>query len=397
MKGYGYADTLFQDPNTPRTKFFIGSITKQFTAAAILILHQRGQLDLNDRITEYLPDYPMDPGDRITIHQLLSHTSGLPNYTDFPEVLDHLTSNMNPADIIATFRDRPLLFEPGTDFAYSNSGYILLGAIIESVSGQSYEAFLHKEIFKPLGMLDTGYGRREVGHPGRAEGYTMDEAGKVIGALPIRFSILHSAGALFSTVEDMLRWDRALLDGTILSPYSVALMLTQHSDSYGYGWWLESRYGRLHALHDGFLDGYNCTFDRWLDGDLSVIVFSNEDEAPVAKTARGLASIVLGRKPVIPLRRKPIEVDQALLAGYAGVYRNEIGVERVVTLMDDTLHTFTRGEPPRHLLAETDRRFFFVYDNTETLEFQKDSDGAVTGLIYSDGENRWQWRRVDEP
>ncbi|MBD3257812.1 serine hydrolase, partial [candidate division GN15 bacterium] len=139
-KGYGWADREFNQKNTPRTRFFISSITKQFTATAILQLKEQGRLSLDDPVTKYLPDYPAETGDRITIGQLLSHTAGVPNYTEAPEVLINRTKKLSPQTLLAVFKDRPLDFDPGTDFHYSNSGYILLGAIIEKVSGQSYEA-----------------------------------------------------------------------------------------------------------------------------------------------------------------------------------------------------------------------------------------------------------------
>ena len=396
-KGYGMADTAFGNPNTLTTKFFIGSITKQFTAAAILLLHERGHLQLTDPITRYLPDYPADPGDRITIHQLLTHTSGLPNYTDFPSIVLGRTIEVQPWDIVATFKSRPLDFEPGTGFHYSNSGYLLLGLIIEAVSGQSYEAFLHKEIFKPLGMLNSGYGRRVMGHPNRAEGYTIDAEGRLIGAVPISFSIMFSAGALYTTVEDMLKWESALLNGTLLSPYSVALMMTPYSDGYGYGWWLDDRYGRSHAFHDGFLDGFNCTYDRWLEDDLAVIVFSNDDEAPVRKIADGLAAIVFGKRPVIPVRKEAVAVEADRLRRFVGRYLTASGNERTVYLDNGRLYTFIGGGRPFALLPESERKFFFEKDNTETLTFESSDKGRIDAVIYSNGENRWRLERVNQP
>jgi len=164
-RGYGFSNKDFGQPNTPQTRFFIGSITKQFTAAAILALRDDSVLNLDSPIIDYLPDYPPVPGRLITIRHLLTHTSGIPNYTDDPEIVLMRTEPLAPDDIIDLFRNRPLKFAPGTSFQYSNSGYILLGKIIEVASGQSYEAFLHRRILKPAGMLSTGYGRRESGIP----------------------------------------------------------------------------------------------------------------------------------------------------------------------------------------------------------------------------------------
>jgi CubicO group peptidase (beta-lactamase class C family) len=395
-KGYGLADSVFNDPNTPETKFFIGSITKQFTAAAILLLKERGQLRLSDPIRQHLPDFPDDPGDRITIRQLMTHTSGIPDYTTFPEIVLRRASYVPLTEILRAIESKPLEFEPGTRFSYSNSGYVLLGEVIEDVSGQSYEAFLHKNFFKPLGMTNTGYGRREMGVPMRAEGYSKDESGRRIDAVPIRYSILHSAGALYSTAKDMLKWHRALLHGTVLSRESVDLMTSSQAGNYGYGWWLESRYGRRLSFHDGFLDGFNCTYDRWLDDSLLVLVFSNDDEAPVGKIAHGLAAIMFGEQPVIPVQKTAIALEPGLLREYVGRYESENGFTRYVILESDTLHTYLAGQPPYHVLPESPDHFFFQRDNTETLTFGRDSANTIASLEYSDGENTTPFRRVED-
>ena len=166
----------------------------------------------------------------------MTHTSGIPDYTDMPEVLARRTRAMSPTELLSFFKDDPLRFEPGTDFRYSNSGYIILGAIIERVSGQCYEAFLHREILKPARMHNTGYARREAGHPDRAAGYTIGEERIPIDALPVHYSVLHTAGALYSTIDDMLLWDQALCGNEILSEESIEAMLTPYLERYGYGW-----------------------------------------------------------------------------------------------------------------------------------------------------------------
>jgi CubicO group peptidase (beta-lactamase class C family) len=394
--GYGEADTLFGDPLTMQTKFFVGSITKQFTAAAILLLRQDGRLKLSDPIGTHLPDYPVEPGEKITLNHLLNHSSGLPNYTSFPEISIRRGAAIQPRDIIASFKDRPLEFEPGTAFKYSNSGYILLGEVIEAVSGQSYEAFLHKRIFGPLGMRNTGYGRREMAHPDRAQGYTIDASGRMIGAAPVSYSILHSAGALYSTAEDLLKWHHALNKGQLLSPESLLRMLTPGPGNYGFGWWLESRYGRFRSFQDGFLDGYSCILDRWPDDDLIIIVLSNEDEAPVVKIANGIAGILFGQYAVEPVLKEAVAVRPERLTECVGVYRTHDGRDRLVVFENGTLYSYQRGHPAYSLLPEQTDNFFFQKDHTETLTFERDADGRVIGMIYSNGENALQFERIDD-
>lgn len=376
-KGYGYADQAFQQANTLETKFYIGSITKQFTAAAILKLVEQGKLSLDDPITRYLPDYPEDPGRRITIHHLLTHTSGVPNYTESPELLLRRTSRISPNDLLRFFAYEPLDFEPGTSFHYSNSGYIILGAIIERVSGQSYEAFLHKEFFNKLGMKNSGYARREAGLPNRAVGYTLDMDRNIVNAPAIHFSVLHTAGALYSTVEDMLAWDRALYGTDVLGRQSVRTMLTPHARGYGYGWFIERLWGRTHTFHGGFLDGFNTTFERWLEDQLCIVVFSNEDEAPVKKIARGLAAIAFQESYDFPVRKEPAAIDVSTLAEYEGIYQMAEDRFRLVQVDGDRLLERTEGELPEYLLPEAPDLFYFEGDNTRTLRFIRDQGGVI--------------------
>lgn len=381
-RGYGMANLDMGEPNTPKTKFFIGSITKQFTAAAILILYQDGLVKLDDPIARYLPDYPKPNANVITIHHLLMHSSGIPNYTEDPEILLKRTDYITPEQLMKAFEDKPLEFEPGTDFRYSNSGYIVLGAIIERVSGQSYEAFLHNRIFKPLGMTATGYARRESAVPDRADGYTQLANGELIRAVPINFSVLHTAGALYSTVEDMLKWDLALDNYTILDENSVKLMLTAHAPNYGYGWFLEKRFGRFHSYHGGFLDGFNTTFERWPDDHLCIIVFANEDEAPVKKIARSLAAIIYGEPYTTPVKKEAVKLDTALLDEYTGVYKAGRNEFIYVELIENELYIRLYDNLMYHLYAEAEDKFFFANDNTETITFKRNDNGNIESLIY---------------
>jgi CubicO group peptidase (beta-lactamase class C family) len=385
-KGYGYADQTFGQANTLETKFYIGSITKQFTAAAILKLVEQGKISLDDPITRYLPDYPTDPGKKITIHHLLTHTSGVPNYTEFPELLIRRTSRISPNDLLKFFENEPLDFEPGTGFHYSNSGYIILGAIIERVSGQSYEAFLHKEFLKKIGMLNSGYARREAALPNRAVGYTLDMDRNIVNAPAFHFSVLHTAGALYSTVEDMLKWDKALYADELLSRQSIRTMLTPHARGYGYGWFIERLWGRTHTFHGGFLDGFNTTFERWLEDQLCIIVFSNEDEAPVKKIARGLAAIAFQEDYDFPVRKQPIALDPAALAEYEGVYQVSEDRYRMIQADNDRLIMRTEGEMPEHLLPEAPDLFYFARDNSMTMRFIRDRDSVIVRHEVRDQE-----------
>lgn len=383
-RGYGWKDREFQEKNTPNTRFFIGSLTKQFTAAAILQLRDEGKLSLDDLIARHLTDYPKATANRVTIRQLLTHTAGIPNYTEAPEVLINRTREVSPQTLLDVFKNRPLDFEPGTSFHYSNSGYIILGAIIEKLSGQSYEAYLHSHLLKPIGMFNSGYARREAAIPERATGYTLDANDSVVAAMPVAFSVLHTAGALYSTTYDLLEWDRALRKGEILSRDAIKTMLDDTEYGYAAGWYVDSLYGRTHTCHGGFLDGYVSTIDRWPDDDLCIIILSNQDEAPVAKMARAMAAIVFDRSYDFPVRKTPVEIAGRLLTEYEGVYRISDNDCRLVVAEGDTLFDLKPGHRPERLRPQARDVFFYNRDNTKILTFERDELDAIVGLVVYD-------------
>src|SRR6185295_430961 len=200
-KGYGMANFEWDVPNTPSTKFRLGSITKQFTSMAIMQLEERGLLKVQDPIGKYLTDYPKPVADRVTIHHLLTHSSGIPSYTGLPDYGPRMATTSTIAEMIARFKDLPLEFEPGSSYRYDNSGYFLLGAIIEKVGGKPYDVFLQDNIFAPLGMHDSGYDRSTSVLKNRASGYTRGPRG-LENAAYLDMGQPYAAGSLYSTVKD---------------------------------------------------------------------------------------------------------------------------------------------------------------------------------------------------
>lgn len=215
-KGYGYADLEWNVPNSPKTKFRLGSITKQFTAAAILLLEERGKLNVNDQVKKYMPDAPT-AWDKIMIFNLLTHTSGLPDFTDFPDHASLEPFPTTPGQLVSRFRGKPLGFQPGQKESYSNSGYVLLGYLIEKISGETYSRFLQENIFKPLGMNDSGYDSNFAIIPDRASGYVSGPNG-LANAGYINMTTPFAAGGLYSTTEDLLRWEQGLFGERCFRP-----------------------------------------------------------------------------------------------------------------------------------------------------------------------------------
>lgn len=387
-KGYGMASIELGIPNTPEMKFQIGSITKQFTATAILQLQEKGLLSLDSPITKHLPEYPQETGDKITIRHLLSHTSGIPNYTDMPDIMTQKALPVTVDELLTTFKDKPLEFEPGEKYKYSNSGYVVLGAIIEAVSEKTYEDYIRENILEPLKMRNSGYDHRDRIMENRAAGYTENEKGELRNADFVHMSAPYSAGALYSTVEDMLIWDQALYTEKLLKKGSLERMFTPVKKNYGYGWLIEEKYGRTLVWHNGGIDGFHTTFNRWVDDSLCVVVLSNNDSAPVENIASGLAAMIFEKPYDVPVIKTPIDVDPKVFADYEGVYQIEEEEYRFVTSEDTALYSQRGGSVRFRLYPEAEDKFYFEHDHTVTLIFVRDGNGKVIKhVIHQQGED----------
>lgn len=296
---YGMADRARSVPIELDTRFRIGSITKQFTAAAVLILQDRGLLDVDDRVCDVVRRCPSG-WRQLTLRHLLQHTSGIPDYTELASYEPSKDRPTTPTALVARVRDLPLQSEPGRDFSYSNSNYAVLGLVIETVSGASYDAFLEREIFTPLGMTGTG-----VEQPG--DGLAVGYSGGSTPAAPIDMSVAYAAGGLSSTAGDLVRWSTALTRGSLLPTTLVTEMETvgiEETDSYGFGYGLGVYVGDVggdgaplrEVYHDGGIDGFASYLGRYPEEDLTVIVLSNSEDVPtLAGIDRTLTPIVLGR------------------------------------------------------------------------------------------------------
>lgn len=292
-KGYGMANFELGVPNTPQTKFRVGSITKQFTAIATLQLQQQGKLSVKDPICKYVEACPKT-WESITIHQLLTHTSGIPNYKY--DLLD-VSKTKTPYQLINLFRDLPLDFEPAKDWRYSNSGYVVLGHIIERVSNQPYADFLRSNIFKPLSMSDTGYDNSRIVLKNRAAGYSTAS----VNANYIDMSIPYAAGGLYSTVGDLLKWDEALNGDILLAASLRETMFTplvpvpQSTLSYGYGWIVDKQFDRLLIRHGGNVPGFAAEFGRFPNDKVTIIVLSNFEDLDTGKMFIDIAGMIFDK------------------------------------------------------------------------------------------------------
>jgi CubicO group peptidase (beta-lactamase class C family) len=295
-QGYGLADAKQQIANTLQTRFRLGSLTKPITAVAVLTLQAAGKLDLRRTVCSYLADCP-PAWQPITLHHLLSHTSGIPELTRLPGFEASKGQPSTPAETMARFSGLPLDFAPGNHWEYSNSNYIVLGALIEQVSGQPYERYLRAAILTPLGMNDTGY----LEGAAVAEGYRPDGR----PAEFIDMSIPFAAGGLFSTVGDLYALDRALVQGNLLPAALRDAMFTVQTPfppgegpgGYGYGWVVEERPAGKVIWHNGNIEGFSTGMRRFVTPDLVIIILSNEERRNPNAVIEGIAAIVLGRTP----------------------------------------------------------------------------------------------------
>lgn len=383
-QGYGDADLEWTIPNTPATKFRIGSITKQFTAASVLLLQENGKLKLEDPVKTYLPDAPK-AWDKVTVYNLLTHTSGITNFTGLPGWDTYKLQDHTPQDSIALFRDKPLDFEPGTKFYYSNSNYILLGQIIEKLSGMSYADFLQKNIFTPLAMTETGVDHTSIILPQRAQGYDSVPDGFKHAAY-VSATIPYSAGFLYSTVGDLLKWEHGLFGGHVLSAASLRTMTTANKGEYGMGLFIKDAAHHGVITHNGSIEGFDTSLNFYPDKQLTIIVLGNVKTDAPDKIAEQLGKVAYDEKVVLNSDRKLVNVPPSVLADYAGHY-SAPPFAITISVEGDQLIATTPGGRRYNLYADSQTEFFlkeidvqidFVRDPTtkKVTEFLMTQDGA---------------------
>ena len=304
-KGYGFANLEHEIPAAADTVYRIGSVTKQFTAAAILQLVDQGKLSLDDDLTDFLPDYPVQ-GHRVTVRHLLNHTSGIQTFTSTRGYRENMPLDRSHAEVLAWFQDQPFNFAPGEDYRYNNSGYYLLGMVIEKVSGQSYEGYLKEKVFEPLGLTDTHYDLARKIIKRRSEGYSRSFQG-LVHAPYLSMHLPFAAGAIASNVSDLIRWQRALFAGEVMSADSLRQMTTagQLSDgsplTYGFGLSVGELDGHRKIAHGGSINGFRSTLAYYPDDGVTIAILANTDGAIPGRMEEQIARLVFGAKEDLDL------------------------------------------------------------------------------------------------
>ena len=380
-KAYGFANMEWNIKNDVDTKFVLASITKHFTAIAITQLLERKQLNIDSKLSEFFPDYPK--GDKVTIHMLLTHTSGLP--LDFEDLYMDQTA-MSKSEAIEIIQKKPYLFEPGTNCKYSNIGYFLLSQIIEKISKITFEEFLQKNIFDKANMKNTGVSNNDSIVSKKASIYYR--TGKNYALNPyINWNLNVGLDGIYSTIEDLYLLDRASHGTTLLSEEYKKIMQTQYNkiypdggfiDSYGYGIFINPYYNHGHKLltHSGGFVGTMTTFDSYPDDNIFIAVLSN-NESESHMISYGLAGILFNKDVEIPYKHIEITVKSTLLKNFAGTY----GDIKII-FSDEKLYL---NNLDTELLQESEMKFFRKDNNDRTINFLVNKKGKVIGLELRKG------------
>lgn len=371
-KAFGMADRELNVPNTLQTKFQVGSVTKQFTAACILQLAAEGKLNLADKLSKYFPDFPK--GDSVTIHMLLTHTSGIKNYTELPAFWKKMSLPLEKDSMVAIFKNQPYNFPPGTKWSYSNSGYFLLGYIIEKVSGKSYSDYVLKNVIEKAGLKNTSVNRWDSILTNRAKGYGKGPGGWK-NAMYISMEGPYSAGAIISTIEDLQQWNNALFSNKIMSPALFNKMITPYLDNYGYGIGIDSFQHHLLIGHSGGIPGFASYLGRFPTDDLVVAGLANNGDSPTQNIVTALAAIVFDIPVIPPYHHKEVNIDSLVFKKYTGKYSRDVTHVDTVMTKDGKLywHAWWGGESL--MKPESNTKFFLENAPDIQVEFETGNNG----------------------
>ena len=388
-RGYGEADLEWGLANTPNVKFRLGSLTKQFTAALILMLQEDGKLKLSDPVSKYLTDTPKSWA-AISLAQLLGHVSGIPNFTDDDRFTVWSMSPHTSAEELTFIEAKPLGFQPGEKFEYSNSNYEVLGAVIEKLSGHSYADMLKQRIFEPLGMQDTGLDSDALILAKRAQGYKLGTAG-LEHARSESMTVPWAAGSIYSTTGDLLRWEHGLFGGRLLSGASLKLMTTPGKGDYGLGVVASKRDGQLLIDHGGGIEGFNTYLAYEPESRIAVVVLGNVNGVAPGVLGLQLLDVASGKSVVLPTDHKPAPISQGELTKFEGEYRLPSGTSVIIAKGSQGL-TMKRGNGGAHDLfyEGATRGQAKFYDPSRYLEiaFVPKPAGTISSVIlhFSSGD-----------
>jgi len=404
-KGYGFADIENKLKVDINTKFRIGSITKQFIATGILKLQEAGELNVQDKLSKYIPEFPR--GDEVTIHHLLTHTSGILSFTGRPGFIDSVANKVEAQTLMDSIMSWDYTFNPGDDISYNNSGYFILGQVIEKVSGKWFGDYLQDEIFTPLNMNNTGVYINETPPEHEAKGYTIEDGNYVL-ALNWNMSWAGGAGALYSTVEDLFLWNEAVFNGKILSKESVKAAHTPvklnngevaSKMTYGYGWGIGELRGKQVIAHSGGLHGFISNLIRIPDENLTVLALTNTTPTMESLDPQALCNVfseyALWRKLAPQKSYATKAVDVTKLEDYVGRYDYGNSMVLNVSVEENKLFAQMSGQPKFELFADNEDAFFWKVVEAN-IKFIRNDAGEVTQAIHFQGGNELEVMKLPD-
>ncbi|MEM9548066.1 MAG: serine hydrolase domain-containing protein [Bacteroidota bacterium] len=370
-KGYGFADLEHGVENTVESVYHMGSLNKPLTALGVMILHQRGKINIDHTIAQYIDDYPR--GDEITVKNLLAQTSGIPSYNRFSDYGIYAKRENSLAEVVDWFKSEELLFAPGSKYGYSNSNYVLLAYLIELVSSQSYEVYMRENVFLPLQMENTGMYKYDEIVKNRAIGY--DPANNAYDLKPVGFynnSIKVGSGAVHSTVLDMLKLEKAIYSDKLLTEETRNLMLTEVDENeYGLGWGIWPRFEKRKYDHDGASPGSVAYFSTYPDDKVTIIFLGNINSGVFHRMKYDLAAIYFDKAYDLPEKRKYIELEESALEKFTGRYEFENGKFFDLKVMDGDLRFLWRGRGDvGYLLSPLDNSSFYMRARGDQIDFK---------------------------
>lgn len=382
-KGYGYRDVAHKIKHDENSVFQIGSVTKQFTAEAILQLAAAGQLSLQDNLTKFFPAYPN--GDKITVHNLLTHTSGIFNYTN-DTVWMLKSTHATQDELMASFKDRPLEFEPGSKFEYSNSNYLLLGFIIEKVTGKKYEAVVRERILKPGGMTHSGFDFAGLQDKNKSIGYYVAGDTNTEEAGIVDSSVSFAAGALYSTVGDMYKWHKALQSYNLLTKDWQAKAYIPFKKRYAYGWFIDSIAGKRVIVHSGGIPGFVSYILRIEEEDMCMVLMSNYMGGAVSENEMAIqvTKALYDKNFVMPKVIQDAKLDMVTINKYVGEYVLAPGFSITISAADNKVYAQGTGQSSFEIYPESENMFYTKVVAAK-IEFVKDEKGNVNKMILHQG------------
>jgi CubicO group peptidase (beta-lactamase class C family) len=380
-KAYGYKDVKAIEKHTNQSVFQIGSLTKQFTAEVILYFVHDKKLKLTDDLSKFFPGYPN--GDRIKIEHLLSHSSGIYDYTHdslFAEVLQF--KPVSKETMLGIFRDKPIDFEPGSKFAYSNSNYVLLGYIIEKITGKDYAQVVKDMIFKPAGMKNSGFDFVGLKDKNKSVGYDLLDGANSVAAPATDYTASYAAGAMYSTAADLYAWHKALQSYRFIPKELQEKAYTPYNDRYGFGWLADTIFDKRVLAHSGGISGFTSYILRVQEDDLCIVMLENNGNPATDKNNMmlHLLSCLYSDKFEMPISKPPVIVDKKILESYVGTYLITPDFSLSVSLSGNTLYIQGTGQPKIKTVAR-DNKTFYSKVVEATIEFVKERDGSISKLI----------------